>query len=133
MWRSSLSQNTKYNYSFYSYHQLCHISDTDDFQEAVISFIVFTCVLSYQNLIKRQKKRSCSHSKNKNSQHRLLTGQLYAMCLCCNYKTLSCGRLLSHNMLIMPDIDNNNPKNHHLILIMSSVVTNAMRTAQIQP
>lgn len=55
MWRSSLSlsQNTKYNYSFYSYHQLCHISGSDDLQEAVISIIVFTCVLSNQNLIKR--------------------------------------------------------------------------------
>lgn len=44
----------KNNDSFYSYHQLWPISDTDDLQEAVTSIIVFTCVLSYQNSIKRQ-------------------------------------------------------------------------------
>lgn len=59
--------------------------------------------------IPSKKTRSCSHSKNKNSQHRL-TGQLYATRLCSDYKTLSHGRLLSHSTLVMPDIKNNQRK-----------------------
>lgn len=87
------------------------------------SYVIFLTLM----ICKKQWYRLlCSHVC---SQHRLLTGQLYATRLCCDYKTLSCGRLLSHSTLVMPDIDNQ--KNHHLILIMSSVVTNTSADSTI--